>query len=149
MSGSASPERPVTGQLRGRQSMICMEVMANTETWVGLDTNATAGRNEILCRQWGSAVIEIFVIHDSMAAIVARNVVRPNGQGAFVLHALYFVLLTLVLCRNFSRTKYKAQSSKLKVRLRWKGSLIGKAVVLKTTGSLPCRFESCPFRQSY
>jgi hypothetical protein len=28
-----------------------------------------------------------------------------------------------------------------------KGSLTGKAVVLKTTGSLPCRFESCPFRQ--
>src|SRR5678816_4493207 len=31
---------------------------------------------------------------------------------------------------------------------QWKGSLTGKAVVLKTTGSLPCRFESCPFRQN-
>jgi hypothetical protein len=29
----------------------------------------------------------------------------------------------------------------------WKGSLTGKAVVLKTTGPVPCRFESCPFRQ--
>ena len=31
----------------------------------------------------------------------------------------------------------------------WKGSLIGKAVVLKTTGLVPCRFDSCPFRQEY
>ena len=88
-----------------------MEAMANTETWVGLDTNATAGRNEILCRQWGSAVIEIFVIHDSMAAIVARNVVRPNGRRAFVLNALYFVLCVWKTPAN------KAQSSKNKAHL--------------------------------
>src|SRR5947207_12796489 len=28
-----------------------------------------------------------------------------------------------------------------------KGSLTGKAVVLKTTALVACRFESCPFRQ--
>jgi hypothetical protein len=80
--------------------MICVEVMANTETWVGLDTNATAGRNEILCSEWGIAVIEIFVTHDSMAPIVARNTARPNGQEAFcsscfVLRTSYFDLCAL------------------------------------------------------
>src|SRR5437870_12410489 len=29
----------------------------------------------------------------------------------------------------------------------WKGSLTGKAVVLKTTALVACRFDSCPFRQ--
>ena len=106
--------------------------MANTETWVGLDTNATAGRNETLCDEWGRAVIEIFVTHDSMAPIVARNAARPNGQEAFCTSCFVLRTLTLVLCRNFSRTKYKAQSSKL--GFVWKGSLTGKAVVLKTTG---------------
>ena len=31
--------------------------------------------------------------------------------------------------------------------LLWKGSLTGKAVVLKTTALVACRFDSCPFRQ--
>ena len=30
----------------------------------------------------------------------------------------------------------------------WRGSLTGKAVVLKTTALVACRFESCPLRQS-
>ena len=30
----------------------------------------------------------------------------------------------------------------------WKGSLTGKAVVLKTTALVACRFKSCPFRHS-
>ena len=31
----------------------------------------------------------------------------------------------------------------------WKGSLTGKAVVLKTTARSACGFESCPFRQTH
>ena len=76
--------------------------MANTETWVGLDTNATAGRNEILCDERGSAVIEIFVTHDSMAPIVARNALMANGQCRYAvasgLHAPWW--RTQVVCSD-------------------------------------------------
>ena len=74
-------------------SRCVMEIMAKPETWVGLATNATAGRNETVCHEWGHAVIEIFVTHDSMAPIVARNVLGAKmAKRLFALCALYFVL---------------------------------------------------------
>ena len=47
-------------------------------------------------------------------------------------------------------TKNKAQRTKFQSAIKnfWRGSLTGKAVVLKTTALVACRFESCPFRQS-
>jgi hypothetical protein len=55
-----------------------MGVMANTWNWVGLNTNATAGRNEVMTDESGLDVGEIFVTHDSMADIVATSAVEAN-----------------------------------------------------------------------
>ena len=47
--------------------------MAKPEMWVGLDTDAAAGRNETKTVKEGTDDVETFVTHDSMAGIVARS----------------------------------------------------------------------------
>ena len=47
--------------------------MANTEMWVGLDTNATAGRNEAMTNQISLDCDVIFQVHDCVCRIVARS----------------------------------------------------------------------------
>jgi hypothetical protein len=42
----------------------------------------------------------------------------------------------------------RCESYRMHQQFFWKGSLTGKAVVLKTTARSACGFESCPFRQS-
>jgi len=46
--------------------------MAKPWIWVGLDTNAAAGRNGSVTNA-GTNDIEVFVTHNSMAEIVARS----------------------------------------------------------------------------
>jgi hypothetical protein len=69
--------------------------MANTGSWVGLDTNATAGRNEAMTGESGDADIEFLVTHNSMADIVATSNAEANVEMSFVL--LYFVLCRLAI----------------------------------------------------
>ena len=51
--------------------------------------------------------------------------------------------------RKARRDAEKIGNQKSQITNPWKGSLTGKAVVLKTTGSFPCRFDSCPLRQKF
>jgi hypothetical protein len=47
--------------------------MANTGTWVGLDTNATAGRNGPITADVGTNDIECFVTHALVAVILSKE----------------------------------------------------------------------------
>jgi hypothetical protein len=47
--------------------------MAKPWMWVGLDTNAAAGRNGTKTAKEGTDDVETYVTHDSMADIVARS----------------------------------------------------------------------------
>ncbi len=52
-----------------------------------------------------------------------------------------------VLAKPAQRAKREERNPQFAIRnSSWKGSLIGKAVVLKTTALVACRFDSCPFR---
>lgn len=53
--------------------------MANTETWVGLDTNATAGRNEAIADESGVECFNRLKTHDVLAGIVAENLNVSEG----------------------------------------------------------------------
>ena len=46
--------------------------MANTEIWVGLDTNATAGRDEAITNESGSHSDVAYEVHD-VQGILARS----------------------------------------------------------------------------
>ena len=64
--------------------------------WVGLDTNAAAGRNGTKTAKEGPVDVETYVIHDSMAGIVARhrqeaNCLRGVCPLSFVLRSLGFI----------------------------------------------------------
>jgi hypothetical protein len=69
--------------------------MAKPWTWVGLDTNAAAGRNGTKTAEEGIDFVETYVTHDSMAAIVTRHRQEANclrGALSFELCASIFVL---------------------------------------------------------
>jgi hypothetical protein len=83
----------------------------------------------------------------------ASKCVRGNVLSAFILFLAQRFLFCMLEQRGeqVQRTKntpLRTSPFPLSPDIR-KGSLTGKAVVLKTTAhSFACRFESCPFRQS-